>query len=244
MNMDESLHIRTSTGVSLDFEVASLGDRVMAWFIDILVLGAYVILMNVILFGIIEFRSDTIFYILIYLPVMLYHFMMETFMNGQSVGKRAREIQVVKLDGSQAGVGEYAMRSILRLVDITLTNGALAILFIVGTQRAQRLGDLAAGTTVVKLKKTNSLSNSLLRETDEDYEVRFKEAALLSNEDAETINRLLLELKRTRNSHHLIKLAQKARVELSERLKLDSFLNDLEFLETIANDYSYLQSKD
>ncbi|MBI1222251.1 MAG: RDD family protein [Bacteroidetes bacterium] len=241
MNMDESLHIRTSTGVSLDYELAGLGDRIIAWLLDILILAAYIFVIQY--FVINEGDYSTLIIILLYLPVLVYHFVMETFANGQSIGKRVRNIQVVRLDGRQAGIGEYAMRSVMRLLEITLCNGSLAILSIVSTKNAQRLGDLAAGTTVVKLKASHQLADSLLREMPENYEVKIPQAELMTNTDAETINRVLLELKRTRNSSIIMKFAQQARANISQRLNIESELNDLDFLNAISNDYSYLQSQ-
>ncbi len=81
---------------------------------------------------------------------LLYYFVLEA-RGGQTLGKRALGIRVVRrADGAAASTGEVAVRTVLRLVD------ALPFLYLVGLvtilatgRRAQRLGDLAAGTTVV-----------------------------------------------------------------------------------------------
>jgi len=81
---------------------------------------------------------------------LLYYFVLES-RGGQTLGKRALGIRVARrADGAAASTGEVAVRTVLRIVD------ALPFLYLVGLvtilatgRRAQRLGDLAAGTTVV-----------------------------------------------------------------------------------------------
>jgi len=240
--MDEQLHIRTSTGVGLDFELASLGDRVMAWFIDALIIVAYLIIVYFVAkeAGI---AMEASFIIPMSLPAVFYHFLSEVFMNGQSIGKRSREIQVVRLDGEKADIGNYAMRALVSLLEIFLLQGSIAILFIVSTKYGQRLGDLAGGTTVVKTKKQSRLEDTLFREVNEAHEVVYSQAIGLSNEDAETLGLLLMELKRQKNSRHLMIMVPEARRNICERLQIEPHGNDLDFLHQLLNDYNFLQSK-
>jgi uncharacterized RDD family membrane protein YckC len=82
--------------------------------------------------------------------IYAYHFVCEA-TTGQTLGKKLLGIRVVNLDGTRAGAGAVLVRTVLRLID------ALPILYIVGlasvlgtgSGRRQRVGDLAAGTTVV-----------------------------------------------------------------------------------------------
>jgi len=240
--MDEKLHIRTSTGVGLDFELASLGDRVIAWFIDALVIGSYLF----VLFFIANeagMQSEAGVFIPIILPALFYHFLSEVFMNGQSIGKRARELQVVRLDGEKADVGNYAMRALVSLFEIFLLQGSVAILFIVSTKHSQRLGDFAAGTTVVKTKKQTKLEDTLFREVNENHVVVYPQASSLSNEDAETLGLLLTELKAKKNTRHLMAMVREAARHISERLQVEPMGNDLDFLSQLLDDYNFLQSK-
>ncbi|HCS20382.1 MAG TPA: hypothetical protein DIW47_07445 [Bacteroidetes bacterium] len=243
--MDENLHIRTSTGVELSFELASLGDRLLAWFLDFLLMVAYVFIASML---VTTFMADggtnaAVVSSILMLPVILYHFLSETLMNGQSIGKRARNIQVVRLDGQQATIGNYAMRALVRLLEIVLLQGSLAMLFIVSSKYGQRLGDVAAGTTVVKVKKQNSMEESLFRDVPETHQVRYPEAVQLSNDDAETLGLLLYELKKSRNEMVLMRMAQDARKRLAGRLGIDSPVHDLDFLNGILDDYNYLQTR-
>lgn len=241
--MDENLHIRTSTGVDLSLDLASLGDRILAWLLDFLVILAYVLITQYMV-SLSSHNQDMIaMRLLVSIPAIFYHFLMELFMNGQSIGKRAREIQVVRIDGMPVTVGNYAMRYLLRLLEITAVQGSLAMLFIVGSRHGQRLGDIAAGTTVVKVKRESFSESTLYREVDENYQVIYPQAAQLTNEDAETIGLLLVELKKSRNEISVLRLAQEARKNLCERLAIETEANDMEFLNRMMIDYNFIQSQ-
>lgn len=241
--MDENLHIRTSTGVDLSLDLASLGDRILAWLLDALVLVGYIIISQQILTTLSGGEEIIAFRLFFALPAFFYHFYMEVFMNGQTIGKRARDIQVVRLDGMPVTLGNYAMRYLLRLLEISALQGSLAMLFIVGSKYGQRLGDIAAGTTVVKVKRENYMESTLYREVEENYQVKYPQAGLMTNEDAETISLLLLELKKSRNEISLLRLVQQARKNICQRLSIESESNDMDFLNVLMNDYNFIQSK-
>src|SRR5690606_6486216 len=121
-------------------------------------------------------------------PPFFYHLLCEIFMNGQSIGKRQMKIRVVKLDGSSPGIGSYLLRWILRPIDISLFSGGIAILSIAITRHNQRLGDLAAGTTVVK---TDVRQDFPVFAVEENYTPSFPEVVSLSDADIEVIQRVL-----------------------------------------------------
>ena len=61
----------------------------------------------------------TVGFVIFYLPVFLYEVLTETFFNGQTFGKKARNIRVIKLDGSEATVGNFIIRWLFRFIEIT-----------------------------------------------------------------------------------------------------------------------------
>jgi uncharacterized RDD family membrane protein YckC len=67
---------------------------------------------------------------------------------GQTLGKRLLGLKVVRADGSTAGPGPVAGRTLLRVVDILPALYLLGLIVMLATQRKQRIGDLAAGTVV------------------------------------------------------------------------------------------------
>ena len=76
----------------------------------------------------------------------LYYFFALESGGGQTVGKKLMKLRVVRADGRPAGMGEIAVRTILRVVDNYLVG--LIVMLATG-ERRQRIGDLAAGTIVV-----------------------------------------------------------------------------------------------
>src|SRR4029077_19753394 len=92
-----------------------------------------------------------IWIVVLVIPFALYNLLFEIFMNGQSPGKRAMDIKVLRLDGTPATVGDYIMRWLFALVDVHLFSGLIAVLCIAIGGKGQRLGDMVAGTTVVKI---------------------------------------------------------------------------------------------
>src|SRR5690606_26580251 len=85
----------------------------------------------------------------VFLVVLGYPTAAETRSNGQTIGKRALGIAVVKVDGTPVTFMSAIVRNVLRVIDIlpgTYLVGAIAIF---ASARNQRVGDMAAGTIVV-----------------------------------------------------------------------------------------------
>jgi uncharacterized RDD family membrane protein YckC len=80
--------------------------------------------------------------------VVLYYFVLEA-TTGQTLGKRALGVRVVRTDGGRLGVGAVAVRTLLRVIDGLPLFYLLGLIVVIATgRRRQRIGDLAAGTTV------------------------------------------------------------------------------------------------
>jgi uncharacterized RDD family membrane protein YckC len=76
--------------------------------------------------------------------------------SGQTVGKRALNIRVVRTDGAPAGMREIGIRTVLRLVDGLFLYGVGLVVMLVTRERRGRLGDLAGGTMIVSADKPAS----------------------------------------------------------------------------------------
>ena len=84
---------------------------------------------------------------------LLYYFALEAH-SGQTVGKRLLGIRVVAADGGKASVGQIAVRTLLRVIDVLPAFYLVGFISALATrERSARLGDLAAGTRVARLKK-------------------------------------------------------------------------------------------
>ncbi len=141
--------IVTPQGVVLDLETAGVGHRAVARAVDLallLVLGGGVTLLASLL------PSTPAVVIQLVAAVLLffgYPIIAETFWRGRTVGKSALGLRVVTLEAGPVGFREALIRSLFQIPDIG-TLGVAALLSGMITDRSQRLGDLAAGTFVIR----------------------------------------------------------------------------------------------
>ena len=184
----EPVQIQTAQNVGIDFEVAGLGDRILAALIDYALLFCYLILFSIAL-GLVGWSWTAL--VVGLLPYLLYFLLCELFLNGQSIGKRVRKIKVARLDGSEPTLGNYLLRWVLRPIDVELFSGMVAIVTVAVNGRGQRLGDLAAGTTVLKLKPRVTLADTMHLFTETDHDVRFPQVDVLTDEEVATAKEVL-----------------------------------------------------
>ena len=234
----ETIELNTTQNVSLEFPVASIADRILAYLFDLLVIGAYALVMSL---GLLNGLNLSLAWwmLLLFIPVLCYHLIFEMFFNGQSPGKRLLSIKVFKSDGRHLSAGSCFIRWIFRLADITFTSGALAIIMIIINGKGQRLGDIAAGTTVLKIKNKDHIHQTLWMEVEENYQPHFPEAERLSDQDVQTIKEVLQSTadvnKRPDNYSTLLSKARKA---IEQKTHTHSDLSDRDFLTTMIKDYN------
>lgn len=232
----QTVNVRTTQNVVIDYPVASLGDRILAYFIDALIIIAYFIVC-VILIGFAEIGSVAIIISLITIPVFLYHLMFEIFMNGQSPGKRQMNIKVVRLDGTPATIGNYVIRWLMRIIDIDILSGAMAMVVIAINGKGQRLGDIAAGTTVVKLVEQKAVTaKEVFTLTDENYVPVFQQVIQLNDNDIELIQQALEVNRTTGNLRPVMAVTEKVKSNLG----IQTDLPPVKFLYTIVKDYGHI----
>jgi uncharacterized RDD family membrane protein YckC len=236
----ETFNLSTSQNVALEFKIASVGDRILAFMLDVFILGAIGLGLGLL---ITQLATATPWMLVLLLPVLFYHLIFEVLFNGQSLGKMILGIRVVKTDGSQLTFGTCFIRWIFRLVDVTLMGGAVAVLFIIVTGKGQRLGDLAASTTVLKTSKTENIGPTIWAEVEESYEVRFPQAERLSEKDIKTITEVLLVSYKNSNNETSSELVQKTRNAIAEKTLITSELNDRNFLITLVKDFNAIHQR-
>lgn len=232
--------ILTSQNVSVKYDVAGVGNRIAASAIDYIFIGIWALLISTIV--------QTNFYVtnpfalfLLYSPIIFYQLLMEIFFNGQSAGKMMMKIRVMKTDGSSPSIVAYLLRWMFRLVDITFSMGSLAVVMIAFTEKAQRLGDLTAGTTVIRLKAKTKLGELVPVSKDVNYQPVYSEVIALNDQDISLLKKVLY--KRTESFDPL--LADKMATHIRKVTGINTDMNDLQFLKTILADYEFyaLQEK-
>lgn len=234
----QSVNIRTTQNVAIDYQTAGLAERIGAYLIDAVLIIAYLITISWLLVRL-GINSQWTF-IGMYLPAFFYHLICEIGFNGQSVGKKQLNIKVVRLDGSPATIGGYILRWILRPIDIGIFSGAIAVIVIAMSGKGQRLGDMAAGTTVIKMGgKVNVTSHQLIKNLNHEYKPVFTEARHLSDEEANIIKEALKVNKEQANLQPAVAVTQKVK----EHLNIESDLPPIKFLYTVLKDYNYFTSQ-
>jgi len=233
----ENLNIQTSQNIEIVHNVAGVGSRILAQLLDYIFLGCYFFVMFELL-SFVGIRSSFI-YIFLILPALFYHLFCETVFNGQSLGKKLMKIRVVMVNGSQPGFSAYLVRWVLRLADITISFGSVAVLFIILTKKTQRLGDLAAGTTVIKLAPIVNLE-SLLLKVEENYQPVFYQVSNMTEADISTLREVMDFYNKNFYSTDALGLLFKARQNIEKKLNITSEMKDAEFLKTIIKDYNSL----
>lgn len=230
----DNFQIQTAQNVSIDQNLANYFERAAAFFIDLLILGAYIFLVVIIL-GVSGVGSSMVIASLITLPLLLYHLVMELTMNGQSVGKAAMKIRVVCVDGSKPTVSHYLIRWCLRLIDITFTSGSIASLFILFGGKGQRLGDMAAKTTVISEKKTVDFTETIVMDVPENYTPKYPQVTIFNDEDMRTTKAIYMKAKHSREYH----LINRLHIQLSSKMDIQPDEQPLKFVERVLRDYNY-----
>jgi len=239
------LTINTSQNVNINFTAATVGDRILAYFIDLSIKIAYCIVIYGIFFYWLGINSafqnmdqwSVIAVLLVfYFPVMVYSITLESIFEGQSFGKKLIKIKVVKIDGYQAGFGDYLIRWFFRVIDISMLNGSVALIAIISSKKSQRLGDMTAGTAVITLKNKITINHTILEEIGQEYVPVYPLVIKLSDNDMRIIKDTFQFAKAKNDVETIGRLRKK--IEEVTGIKNQSG-NESDFIQTVLKDYNY-----
>ena len=232
--------IETAQNVGINQNVANIGDRMIAYIIDSLIIWGYTIMVFILL-GLmnLDFGDSWAVYLLLSLPAFLYYVLLETFWDGKTIGKYVQGTRVVKLDGSKPGFSNYFVRWILRIVDVVITFGGAAVLSILIKGNGQRLGDIAAGTTVISERQRVSISDTILEELPMNYQPVYSQVTVLNDKDLQIVKNLYDEA--IRNGQHNVILHLQSR--LVKLLEVDPKEKPIDFVAQVIRDYNYYTQK-
>lgn len=239
-----NISITTSQNIELEYELGSVGDRIVGSLIDGIIKGAYaIIVMAIFVFGNSKVFSGAyvMFIVLLALPFIFYNLASELLLNGQSVGKKVMGIKVISLNGEQPSFSQYLNRWLFRLIDFTFSGYIIGVIMVAATEKKQRVGDLVAGTVLVKTTPRTQVIDTLFQPTDAaTYFVAYPEVINLKDRDIQLIKEIILSVMRTNNQT----LAVQAQRKIEEILSIRSRHNDaINFLKTILADYNHLTSQ-
>ncbi len=206
-----------------------------------------------------------IIYIILLFPVLFYSLWTEYVFNGQTFGKMLCRIRVVKLNGYHAGFPEYFTRWAFRLVDfwtgafmilffipifgeetgsilsglMLMMSGFVAFFSIIRTSNSQRVGDIVAGTTVLKLREKQSIDITILEDIRESYVPVYSQVIRLTDNDARIIKDTFIIARKNKDYATLKRLRNK----LESVMEIEGKGEDAEFIDTVMKDFNYYTQK-
>lgn len=161
--MDPKLDVATPERVQVSLPIAGIGTRAMAYLVDLAILFAALMVVFFVtslvipdMLKAVEVLSGVeraVGGLLIFAALWGYWTTMEIVWRGQTIGKRLLRIRVVKADGSPVGIFESAVRNLLRIVDFFPVCYPAGLITMLIDTRHRRLGDLLAGTMLVREEK-------------------------------------------------------------------------------------------
>lgn len=235
-----NLAINTTQNVNLDYKIASIGERILAFLIDIFLFILYFFILGIIIsyvwtsFDMDQWSMISIESLLL-LPVMFYSLYMHLLFDGRTIGKMILKIKVVKIDGTPVHWSNYLVRWMLRLVDIWIFSASVGVLSMILSDRKQRVGDAAAGTVVINTQRKVAISHTILEELQEDYKPTFTNVTQLTDKDIRLIKETYQIAARS-NDYKTLNLLRK---KIEDVLQTSSEQYDKEFIKTILKDYNY-----
>lgn len=151
ISYEDRIAIATPEGVEVELTLAGLGSRFIAGVIDFLI-QLFVIISLLLILRPTGDAGAAIFTTASFLMIFFYDVLFEVLGRGRTIGKRWAGLRVVRAGGRPITLVRSALRNILRLVDILPGFYAVGMTSIFITSRNQRIGDLAAGSYVVRIR--------------------------------------------------------------------------------------------
>ncbi len=232
----QKVTITTAYNVEIEYSVATVWDRIFAFFIDAVVKYGYVMLVGIIFFQ----RENEVaiwIYVLFCLPFFFYSLVFELFNNGKTIGKKAMNIQVVSLTGRNITTGQLVIRWFARLIDFFLFTSGLAFLSAVSSGKGQRIGDILAETTVISYNK-HTLRQTRLSHVNlpKGYKGQYKEVMMLKDQDIQLLKEAVFNYTPASSK---IQLA--AAEHIMKLTGIPKMIKAKKYLKMIVYDYNYFQ---
>jgi uncharacterized RDD family membrane protein YckC len=162
----DQLNIDTPELVAIEMPLAGIGSRFIAILVDFLIWGFVFLILGIVaaiiipalhFFGGVSANwAIGIFVLIVFLLQWGYFALFEAFGNGRTPGKRVARIRVIHQSGRGINFVEALARNLVRFVDYFPSFYAVGLVAIFLSRRNQRLGDMVAGTLVVRDREVDS----------------------------------------------------------------------------------------
>lgn len=232
--MDRTLDVRTPESIAFSYELAGIGSRFLAVTLDLLLqivillalvlgvawMGAHSGSKPVHLTGVAELAYNVVIGILIFIVFMIffgYFILFEALWNGQTPGKKALGIRVVRDGGYPIDFSASLVRNLIRVGEMMFGYYAISAVAAVFSPENKRLGDMAAGTIVVREARMDSPA-AMLKEIRE--EPVYAATAYVSGEERALVKRFL-DRRDTLTAGRRVELARQIAERVRPRLPAD-----------------------
>jgi len=241
--------IPTSFNIDLEFSTPAFHTRFFAWLIDFIIISIYCIAVEYSLAtsGYLTTNENeearlynlSFLNLILLVPALVYHLVTELFLNGQSIGKKILGLQVISETGKRPEFHQFMIRWLLRIVDFGLTLGFAGLLSSVISSKNQRLGDLAAATLVIDKRNKTALTETIFQEVSDQYVPKYPAVLQLSDRDLNTIKTIYESCRKSGNYEHARRVGEKIRTALN----INTYEDDIDFLDTLLTDYNFLSTR-
>lgn len=151
---DSELVVATPERVSFDYQVAGLGTRAIAQILDLLIILALLVAVGFAAGAFAVIGSNTVAFLVgligTFVALFGYFWVSEALWSGQTIGKRAFRLRAVGDRGEPLTFAQAGIRNVVRIIDFLPYAYGVGLVVLFANGRGKRLGDLAAGTVVVK----------------------------------------------------------------------------------------------
>jgi hypothetical protein len=148
------------------------------------------------------------------------------------------KIKVISLDGGRPTFSQYLLRWLFRIVDFTLTFQVCGLLSAAISDKQQRVGDMVAGTTLIKTNPRTTINHVVFPNTADAYQPVFNEASQLSDGDINLVKEVIQNYLKSGNRDIVYTMANRIKEHLS--ITLPSDMDSMRFLQTILKDYNHI----
>ncbi|MCP4136815.1 MAG: RDD family protein [bacterium] len=246
---EKDILIETPEKIRFSYTIAELGIRMIGYFLDLLIQMGITILLGVIIVVITIGSTFSglsssghlaiAFYLIINFILRWFYFVFfEVIMEGQTPGKRAMKIRVIKASGEHLDFETIVVRNLLRAVDgfpgIPIMGGIIALI----DKRSRRLGDIAGNTIVVNEINFNLKEpNFSVTFSQEERGKRITIQAKLNEHELYILRRFLNE-KKSLSKEKEQEIALKLAKEVQERLQSNEPINNpVQYLEQVYKEH-------
>src|SRR5437899_7423112 len=150
---DTDLVVATPERVSFDYQVAGLGTRGIAQLLDLLIVGGALLAVLIVAISLQAVSgSEAVFSLVMifgaFIVIFGYFWVSEAFWSGQTIGKKVFRLRAVGDRGEPLTFAQAGIRNVVRIIDFLPYGYGVGLVVLFANGKGQRLGDLAAGTSV------------------------------------------------------------------------------------------------